>query len=86
MRILTFLSILLIGHLSFAQIGGTSAFTFALIENSAKHTALGGSSIANTDNDPASGFQNPALIHDGMHKTASLSYANYLADLNYGFG
>ena len=86
MRKLSFLSLLFIGFQSMAQIGGTSAFTFALIENSAKHTALGGTSIANTDDDPASGFQNPALIQDGMHNTASLSYANYLADLNYGFG
>jgi hypothetical protein len=68
-----------------AQIGGTSAFTFALIENSARHTALGGVSITNTDADPAAGFQNPALINQDMHNSVSLSYANYIADLNYGF-
>lgn len=68
-----------------AQIGGTTAFTFALIENSARHTALGGISIANTDADPAAGFQNPALINARMHNSASLSYANHVADINYGF-
>jgi hypothetical protein len=70
---------------SFAQIGGTSAFTFALIENSARHTALGGTSIANGDSDPASGYQNPSLINTDMHNSISLSYANYMADLNHGF-
>jgi hypothetical protein len=69
-----------------AQIGGTSSFTFALLENSARHTALGGVSIVNADSDPSTGFQNPALINGGMNKTISLSYANHLADLNYGFG
>ena len=85
MRLITSAILLSFSFISMAQIGGTSAFTFALIENNAKNTSLGGVSIANTDNDPSSGFQNPALIQDGMHNTASLSYANYVADLNYGF-
>jgi len=70
---------------SIAQIGGSSAYTFALIENNARHTALGGISIANSNEDPASGFQNPALINSKMHQHASLSYANHVADINYGF-
>ena len=85
MRNLLSLLILIIAIAASAQIGGTSAFTFALIENSAKHTALGGISITNTDADPSSGFQNPALINHEMHKSISLSYANQVADLNYGF-
>lgn len=68
-----------------AQIGGTSAFTFALIENSAKNTSLGGISITNPDADPSTGFQNPSLINANMHNSISLSYANHVADLNYGF-
>lgn len=68
-----------------AQIGGTSAFVFSLVENSARHTALGGLSITNTDADPSAGFQNPALINASMNNSASLSYANHVADLNYGF-
>ncbi|MGB1037638.1 MAG: type IX secretion system protein PorQ [Bacteroidia bacterium] len=70
---------------SYAQIGGSSAFTFSLVENSARHTALGGYSITNTDSDPAAGYQNPALINTSMHNSASLSYANQVADLKYGF-
>jgi hypothetical protein len=73
------------GLLAQAQIGGTSAFTFALIENSAKNTALGGVSITNPDVDPSTGFQNPSLINTQMHNSVSLSYANHVADLNYGF-
>lgn len=85
MRNLPIILFLFFSFVSNAQIGGTSAFTFALIENSARHAALGGVSIANTDADPAAGFQNPALINQSMHNSASLSYANHVADLNYGF-
>ncbi|MFY0643721.1 MAG: type IX secretion system protein PorQ [Bacteroidia bacterium] len=67
------------------QLGGSTAFTFALIENSARHTALGGVAIVNPTDDPAIGYQNPALINAGMHHSVSLSYANYIADLNHGF-
>ncbi|PCJ66366.1 MAG: hypothetical protein COA58_06200 [Bacteroidetes bacterium] len=84
MRKLAIISILTITLSVRAQIGGTSAFTFALIENSARQAALGGVSIVNTDSDPAAGFQNPALINQSMHNSASLSYANHVADLNYG--
>lgn len=86
MRILPFVLLLLWSSISFAQIGGSSAFTFALIENSARHAALGGYSITNTASDPAAGYQNPALINIDMHNSASLSYANHVADLKYGFG
>ena len=83
-NLLSLFILLTTGHL-FAQIGGTSAFTFSLLENSARHTALGGIAIANTEQDPAVGYQNPALITKDMHNSASLTYANHVADLNYGF-
>lgn len=86
MKKLPFIVLLLANLIANAQIGGTSAFTFSLVENSARHTALGGYSLANTSSDPAAGFQNPALINSSMHNSASLSYANQVADLNYGFG
>ena len=86
MRKVTVYIFLLLTYISFAQIGGTSAFTFSLIENSAHHTALGGISIANSGYDPSLAFQNPALLNNQMHNSVSLSYANQVADLNYGFG
>ncbi len=86
MRFIHLSFILLSSIVSIAQIGGSSAFAFALIENNARQTALGGVSITNTDHDPAAGFQNPALINHQMHNHVSLSYANHVADINYGFG
>ncbi len=86
MRNLPLIVLVLTCFVAKAQIGGTSAFTFSLVENSARHTALGGYSLANTSSHPAAGFQNPALINASMHNSASLSYANHVADLNYGFG
>jgi hypothetical protein len=85
MRKLPIIFLLCLQFGAFAQIGGTSSFTFALLENSARHAALGGISIVNGDRDPASGFQNPSLINEDMNKSISLSYANHVADLNYGF-
>jgi hypothetical protein len=85
MRNLLNIVFVVLGVQVFAQIGGSDAFAFALIENSARHTALGGISITNTDSDPAAGFQNPALINQSMNNSVSLSYANQVADLNYGF-
>lgn len=82
MRIIQLFLIMLISIVSTAQIGGSRAFAFTLIENNARHTALGGVSIANTDHDPAAGFQNPALINHQMHNNVSLSYANHVADIN----
>lgn len=85
MRKLTILLISIISLGAQAQIGGTTAFTFALIENNAQQTALGGVSIANGGFDPSYGFQNPGLINPSMHNQISLSYANHVADLNHGF-
>lgn len=86
MRNLLFFLAVLFASFSWAQqLGGSSAFTFSLIENSAKHSALGGVAIVNPDRDPAMGYQNPALLNPQMHHHISLSYANYVADLNHGF-
>lgn len=85
MRKLSLIFVFLINIGAFAQMGGSSSFAFSLIENSARHTALGGVAIVNPDDDPAMGFQNPGLINPSMHNSASLSYANYIADLNHGF-
>lgn len=85
MRKLSLLTLLLWTILGYTQSGGSTSFAFALIENSARHTALGGVALVNPDEDPAIGFQNPALINPKMHNAVSLSYANYIADLNHGF-
>jgi hypothetical protein len=69
----------------FSQIGGNHTFAYVNIENSARHAALGGIIINQRDHNPALGYQNPALINKDMHQNISLTYANYLADLNHGF-
>ena len=71
--------------MAFSQIGGNHTFAHVNIENSARHAALGGIIINQSDHNPALGYQNPALINKGMHQNISLTYANYLADLNHGF-
>lgn len=82
---IVFLTVLLFNQLSFSQIGGNSTFSYVNIENSARHAALGGILINQTGHNPALGYQNPALINREMHNNLSMTYANYLADLNHGF-
>lgn len=67
-----------------AQLGGRRAFSVLALDNSARVAALGGSTIALFDNDVNQAYQNPALINPKMHHRASLSYVNYLADINNG--
>lgn len=67
-----------------AQLGGRRAFSVLALDNSARVAALGGSTIALFDQDVNQAYQNPGLINPSMHHRASLSYVNYLADINNG--
>lgn len=69
---------------AFAQLGGKRAFAVLALDNSARVAALGGSTIALFDHDVNQAYQNPGLINPSMHHRASLSYVNYLADINNG--
>lgn len=68
----------------YAQIGGQSTFQFLNFQPGARVAALGGIGIVNPDNDIQFAIQNPALIKDTLHKSISLSYVAYLADIKIG--
>lgn len=86
MQKILILGLLILSSLStYAQVGGSQAFVFATLDNSARHAALGGPIISTIGSDPALGYQNPALINPSMHNHVNLTYANYLADINNGF-
>lgn len=79
-------SILLIqATTSFAQKGGTQAFSFLNLPNSARVAALGYNFVAIDDNDLSVTLNNPSLINSNMHNDISLNFVDNYSDINYGF-
>lgn len=68
-----------------AQIGGRHVFDFLNLSPSARIVSLGGVNISTLDDDVNLAAQNPGLLNDSMHRQASLSWSNYLIDINYGY-
>ena len=65
----------------FSQVGGESIYNFLNIPGSARQAGLGGNVLTLMDdvNQPT---WNPATINENHHNNLSVSYLNYLADLN----
>lgn len=85
MRSLVLLVFCLQGIPSFSQLGGSTTFSFVHLDPSARTASLGGSHITAFDKDVVSGYMNPSMLNTSHHNNLTLSYTNYLADLNYGF-
>lgn len=70
---------------SFAQTGGNNTYEFLNLPFSARTAALGGNLISVKDDDLNQSFQNPSLLNSAMHNKMSLTYINYITDINYGY-
>lgn len=70
---------------SYSQIGGTKAFSFLNLPNSARVAALGYNFVAIDDPDLSIGLNNPSLITPEMHNDISLNFVDNYADISYGF-
>ena len=68
-----------------ADTGPLSGFGFLQMEPSARAAALGGSLSGLYGDDVNVLFYNPALLNESMHRSFSLSYLNFLHDVNAGF-
>jgi len=68
-----------------AQIGGNSTYSFLKLNSSARVAALGGNQIAVKDNDPFLAYDNPSLLNEEMDYKLSMTYTDYLSDVNTGF-
>jgi len=75
--------ILTITNVGFSQVGGERIFNFLNVSTSARQSALGGETLTLLDdiNQP---LWNPSLINVEIDNQASLSYVDFLADVNYG--
>lgn len=73
---------LLINTTLHSQVGGESIYTFLNLPNSAKQAALGGKVITLVD-DVNQSIWNPSVINSLHQNKLSVTYTNYLADLNF---
>lgn len=71
--------------LGFAQFGGQKVYEFLNLPASARSASMGGSFISIKDHDINLVKDNPALLDDSMDKHASLTYINYVSDINFGY-
>lgn len=71
--------------LTSAQIGGRHVYDFLNLSPSARISSLGGVNISTYDHDLNLAYLNPALSNDSMHQGMSMSVANYLSDITYGY-
>lgn len=67
---------------SHAQTGGEQVYSFLNFSTSARQTALGGSVLTLRD-DVNQALWNPAAINEEMDAKVSLSYVNFLTEINY---
>jgi hypothetical protein len=71
---------------TYSQIGGSSAFAFTEIPYAASQAAFGGAGLTmNNPRDVGITMLNPSLLNANLDNHASLSYTNYLADINFGY-
>jgi len=74
---------LCITSFGFGQVGGERVFNFLNVPTSARQAGLGGEALTliNDINQP---LWNPSLINPEIDNQASVSYVDFLADINYG--
>jgi len=84
-RLLSFLLSLMIGLPLMAQVTGNTTYNFLRLSSSARVSALGGNQIAVKDNDPFLAVDNPSLLNKEMDAKLSMTYLDYVSDINYGF-
>lgn len=67
----------------YSQVGGESIFNFLNLNGTARQASLGGNVLTLMDdiNQP---IWNPSVINSNLNKQLSVSYMNYLADVNMG--
>ncbi|HNW89303.1 MAG TPA: type IX secretion system protein PorQ [Bacteroidales bacterium] len=68
----------------FGQTGGNNTYEFLNLPTSARVAALGSNFLAANDDDLSLAVINPSLIGENLHHQISLSFAEYISDVNYG--
>ena len=68
-----------------AQVNSGQTYKFLNLPTSARSAAMGGSFISSGSSDLTLVADNPSVLDSSMHKLATISYINYLSDINMGY-
>ncbi len=74
--------LLTISKVNAQTLGGNSIFNFLKLSNTPQLTGLGGENISNLTNDIGLSFQNPSLLRQNMHSTASFVFSSLYGEAN----
>ena len=77
------IAFLCITNMALAQVGGENVYNFLNVSTSARQAALGGE-VLTSYYDVNQPLWNPSTINKEIDNHASLSYVDFLADINYG--
>lgn len=70
---------------SFAQLGGSSTYSFLDLTTSARNAAMGGDQIAIKDGDLDMLYLNPALLDSSMNKYLVTDFTSYYGGVKFGY-
>ncbi|MDP2386258.1 MAG: type IX secretion system protein PorQ [Bacteroidota bacterium] len=82
-KVITSIVLVIVFFSCFSQTGGLTTYSFLNLPVPARTAALAGNTIGLKDDDVNLVAQNPASLNGGMSNQLSLSYINYIADINY---
>lgn len=68
-----------------AQVNSSNTYKFLNLPTSARSAAMGGSFISSGSSDLNLVADNPAVLDSTMDKLATISYINYMSDINMGY-
>lgn len=68
-----------------AQVNADATYKFLNLPTSARSAAMGGSFISSGKHDLNLVADNPAILDSTMHQLATVSYVNYITDVNMGY-
>lgn len=68
-----------------AQVNSSKTYKFLNLPTSARSAAMGGSFISSGTSDLNLVADNPSVLDSTMHRLATISYINYISDINMGY-
>ena len=76
---------LIISSLLIGQVNSSNAYKFLNLSTSARSAAMGGSFISSGSSDLNLVADNPSVLDSTMDKLATITYINYITDINMGY-
>lgn len=74
-----------VGLTAVSQVNADATYKFLNLPTSARSASMGGSFISSGKHDLNLVADNPAVLDSTMHNLATLSYVNYITDVNMGY-